>query len=206
MTPEQVEREWDKFEDSFYAKATREELIENLKQVGSYNRYLIRISGDILADKLAIDRERGEDKKEIEYQKGLKEQAYKREDDLKSTLCRARVALGGAIDLAKDGWRYASDYFRERWDYEGEIKKLEQALSSLSPCAHEEERDRLREAVEYKTTMNLVCPLCEKWHSGINDPNRHHPKCLMAGKVFNAEEYCLDILRMMTDKKGKEGK
>ncbi len=55
MNPD-LNKKWDEFEERFYASATREDLIESLRQISSYNRYLLRISGLILADH--IDREK----------------------------------------------------------------------------------------------------------------------------------------------------
>lgn len=49
MDPNDIDKTWDRFDEMFYANAKREELIENLRQIAGYNRYLIRISREILA-------------------------------------------------------------------------------------------------------------------------------------------------------------
>ena len=41
-------------------------------------------------------------------------------------------ALNEACDFAKEGWAYASPYFREKWDYENRIADL-CALASTQP-------------------------------------------------------------------------
>lgn len=40
------------------------------------------------------------------------------------------VALDDALELAAEGWCYASDYFRDKWDFEGEMGRLRQVLTS----------------------------------------------------------------------------
>lgn len=38
-------------------------------------------------------------------------------------------ALSECIDVAEEGWAYASDYFREKWECEKEIAKARSALT-----------------------------------------------------------------------------
>lgn len=53
-------------------------------------------------------------------------------------------AMSECIDLAEEGWAYASDYFREKWEFEKEIAKARAALSKAtegptdSPCEGQE--------------------------------------------------------------------
>ncbi len=54
-------------------------------------------------------------------------------NDNEALRTRAERAEGGlreAIDLAKEGWGYASEYFRDKWDSAGRIAKLKAALPS----------------------------------------------------------------------------
>lgn len=37
---------------------------------------------------------------------------------------KAEAALYDAIELAEEGWGYANDYFRQKWDYEARIGAL----------------------------------------------------------------------------------
>ena len=41
---------------------------------------------------------------------------------------RLRDALGDAIELAEGGWLYAGDYFRNKWNFEAEVKALKEVL------------------------------------------------------------------------------
>jgi hypothetical protein len=38
------------------------------------------------------------------------------------------AAFQEAVDLAQEGWSYASDYFREKWSYEERVKALRALL------------------------------------------------------------------------------
>lgn len=49
-------------------------------------------------------------------------------DALVAEVRRLREALVEGIDTAEEGWSYASDYFREKWDAEGQIQKMRDAL------------------------------------------------------------------------------
>lgn len=40
------------------------------------------------------------------------------------------TALDEAIELAIEGWAYASDYFREKWEYEPRIDGLRKVLET----------------------------------------------------------------------------
>jgi len=42
---------------------------------------------------------------------------------------RLAEALDDAIELADEGWSYASDYFREKWNYVGEADALRAILA-----------------------------------------------------------------------------
>jgi hypothetical protein len=39
-------------------------------------------------------------------------------------------ALGDAIELAQEGWGYASTYFCEKWDSQGRIERLQEVLDA----------------------------------------------------------------------------
>ena len=41
-------------------------------------------------------------------------------------------ALDDAIEVAKEGWSYAAHYFREKWDCDGQIGKLHEALAAYT--------------------------------------------------------------------------
>jgi len=43
-------------------------------------------------------------------------------------VARLKAALREAIMLAEEGWGYAGDYFREKWDYEEQLATLKAAL------------------------------------------------------------------------------
>ena len=43
---------------------------------------------------------------------------------------RYRSALVAAIETAEEGWSYASDYFREKWDARARIDSLRAALAA----------------------------------------------------------------------------
>lgn len=47
-------------------------------------------------------------------------------------------ALEECIQLASEGWDYASPYFREKWDCEGEIEKARAALTKYHAALGEE--------------------------------------------------------------------
>lgn len=51
---------------------------------------------------------------------------------LASAIARAealRAALEACIETAEEGWSYASDYFREKWDAEGQLARARVALA-----------------------------------------------------------------------------
>ena len=39
---------------------------------------------------------------------------------------RLQKAVEEALEFACEGWAYASDYFKEKWDYAGELKRLKE--------------------------------------------------------------------------------
>lgn len=41
---------------------------------------------------------------------------------------KLRDALARALDFAEEGWGYVSDYFRKKWNYDGEIAALRGVL------------------------------------------------------------------------------
>lgn len=52
------------------------------------------------------------------------------EYSLSLTNADLRAALRDAIDLAEEGWAYAGDYFREKWELDTRLDALKQALGS----------------------------------------------------------------------------
>lgn len=44
---------------------------------------------------------------------------------------RLREALEHAIEFAVEGWGYAPDYFKAKWDYEGELARHRAALAAV---------------------------------------------------------------------------
>lgn len=40
----------------------------------------------------------------------------------------ARAALSDALDLAEEGWAYADEYYRKKWDYEERLAELRKAV------------------------------------------------------------------------------
>lgn len=47
-------------------------------------------------------------------------------------------ALSECIDTAEEGWAYASDFFREKWECEEEIEKARAALAKYRAALGEE--------------------------------------------------------------------
>lgn len=47
------------------------------------------------------------------------------------------AVLADAVALAEEGWSYASDYFKEKWNYEGELAEI-RARAALSQDATDE--------------------------------------------------------------------
>lgn len=58
---------------------------------------------------------------------------------LRGELEQTREALREALDLAAEGWSYAGDHFREKWNFEADLARL-RALAS-SPRAQGQEGD-----------------------------------------------------------------
>ncbi len=58
----------------------------------------------------------------------------RRAHDLKQRNAQLEEALREAIEFADEGWAYASDYFRWKWDYEGQRTRL---LAQLDPGAQQ---------------------------------------------------------------------
>lgn len=51
-----------------------------------------------------------------------------------------RRALREAIEFADEGWCYATDYFRDKWDYEGQRAALVAVLDATAPASEREDR------------------------------------------------------------------
>ena len=47
---------------------------------------------------------------------------------LEAEVKRLRAALRDGIELAEEGWGYAMPYFREKWDVDGRVERLKEAL------------------------------------------------------------------------------
>ena len=45
---------------------------------------------------------------------------------LRSENTRLQKAVDELLDFAAEGWAYASDYFKEKWNFEGEYKRLKE--------------------------------------------------------------------------------
>lgn len=60
------------------------------------------------------------------------------EDALRDPATCYGDALSDAIELAAEGWSYASDYFREKWDFEVRIEALRALLPTQRQGTDEE--------------------------------------------------------------------
>lgn len=50
-----------------------------------------------------------------------------------AALADAHDALRQALDLAAEGWAYAGDYFRHKWDFAGHYERLNSLLAAVPP-------------------------------------------------------------------------
>jgi len=62
-------------------------------------------------------------------------EANEREKVAEQRVERLRVALADGVELAEEGWSYASDYFREKW---GARSGLDALCSALADDARED--------------------------------------------------------------------
>jgi len=49
-------------------------------------------------------------------------------EHLRAENARLRATLSDAIEFAEEGWGYASEHFRNKWDYAGQLAALKAAL------------------------------------------------------------------------------
>ena len=69
---------------------------------------------------------------------GEKETAKGLAKDLAKEVRRLRDLATNAIDLAEEGWSYASDYFREKYYVSDQVLRLREALTAPTQAKGEQ--------------------------------------------------------------------
>jgi hypothetical protein len=52
---------------------------------------------------------------------------------MKDEIERLRAALEHALEWGDEGWSYADEYYREKWDYKGQRAEIAAALADPDP-------------------------------------------------------------------------
>lgn len=64
----------------------------------------------------------------LEFHQAVALRAVENTKKARAELEAAKAALSDAIELAEEGWGYADEYYRAKWDFEGRLATLRKAL------------------------------------------------------------------------------